>query len=235
MRKFFLLFTLLVATYGLTFAETAQSDYLKNVTHMKQSTIRIQGEKTIYFDPFMMTSEPHDADIVLVTHTHGDHFSIPDLKKVMKPNAILFIPADGVNQAKAEGITDVVAVVPNKEYSAQGFKFQTVPAYNTNKTFHPKENNWVGYICKINNVTYYMAGDTDLIPEMKSTKADVVFLPVGGTYTMTAKEAADAANIMHPAVAVPIHFADVVGTFQDAKDFVSLLDKKIQGVILKNQ
>ncbi len=235
MGKLLLLFTSALIFGGLVYAQIDGNAYLKNVTHLKQSTIRIQGEKTVYFDPFRMSSEPHDADIVFITHTHGDHFSIPDLKKVMKPDTTLFIPADGVDKAKAEGIQHVIAVAPNREFSNQGIKFETIPAYNTNKTFHPKENNWVGYICTINNITYYIAGDTDLIPEMKSIKADVIFLPVGGTYTMTAKEAADAANIIHPAVAVPVHFADVVGTFQDAKDFVSMLDKNIQGVILKNQ
>lgn len=222
-----------VLTLGCVLAEGDPGAYLQNVSHFKQSTVRIAGEKIVYFDPFMFTGEPHDADIVLITHTHGDHFSIPDLKKVIKSDTTLLITADGVDKAKEAGITDVVAVVPNRVYDVKGLKIGTVPAYNTNKAFHPRRNNWVGYLCKLNQVTYYMAGDTDLIPEMKDIDADVAFLPVGGTYTMTAQEAAAAANLIKPAVAVPIHFGDVVGTAQDARDFVALLEKPIQGAILK--
>jgi L-ascorbate metabolism protein UlaG (beta-lactamase superfamily) len=221
--------------FSLVMAQTDKIDSVKNVHHFYQSTILIQGEKTIYFDPVQVSDALNNADIVFVTHTHGDHFSIPDIKKVMKPDATLVIPADGVGPAKDGGIKNVVSVLPNQDYTVAGLKFQTVPAYNINKGFHPKQNNWVGYLVKINKVTYYMAGDTDLIPEMKNIKADVMFLPVGGTYTMTAKEAAEAANLMKPSVAVPIHFGDVVGSMQDAKDFVSLLDQDIQGIILKGK
>ena len=228
-------FTVLILSLGFSWvmSETDRSDLVKNVFHTYQSTILLRGEKTIYFDPVNVAGEPHDADIVFVTDTHGDHFSIPDIQKVLKPEGTLVVPVDGAGKAKAAGIKNVLTVLPNQKYEVSGLDFQTVPAYNTNKAYHPKESNWVGYICKINAVTYYMAGDTDLIPEMKDIQADVAFLPIGGTYTMTAKEAAAAANLIKPAVAVPIHFADVVGTLQDAKDFISLLDPSVKGVILK--
>jgi L-ascorbate metabolism protein UlaG (beta-lactamase superfamily) len=230
-----LMIVILISGVSLGAAQTDKGDWLKNVHHFYQSTILIQGEKTVYFDPVQVPDGLPKADVVFVTHTHGDHFSIPDIKKILKLGATLVIPADGVGPAKNGGIANVLSVVPNKEYTVAGVKFQTVPAYNLNKSFHPKQNNWVGYIVPINNVTYYMTGDTDLIPEMKNIKADVVFLPVGGTYTMTAREAAEAANTIKPAVAVPIHFGDVVGSIQDAKDFVSLLDKNILGIILKGK
>jgi L-ascorbate metabolism protein UlaG (beta-lactamase superfamily) len=236
MERFGLLMLIVLGCgVGLVTAQSGKLDLLKNVHHFYQSTLLIQGDKTVYFDPVKVPDGLSKADLVFVTHTHGDHFSLPDIKKIMKPGATLVIPADGVSPAQDGGIENVLAVVPNKEYTVAGLKFQTVPAYNINKSFHSKQNNWVGYIVKINNVTYYIAGDTDLIPEMKDIKADVVFLPVGGTYTMTAKEAAEAANLMKPSVAVPIHFGDVVGSLQDAKDFVSFLDKDIQGVILKGK
>lgn len=214
-------------------AETDRSDLVKNVFHTYQSTILIRGEKTVYFDPLAITDEPHDADVVFVTHTHGDHFDTDYIQRVLKPEGTLVIPADGAGKAKASGIKNVLTVVPNQKYQVSGLDFQTVPAYNTNKAYHPKVNNWVGYICRINGIAYYIAGDTDLIPEMKDIKADVVFLPVGGTFTMTAKEAAAAANLIKPAVAVPIHFRDIVGSLQDAKDFVSCLDPAVKGIILK--
>lgn len=228
-----LVISMMCVTSSFGNAKDQDSKMLVGVSHWKQSTVRIQAEKVIYFDPFRVNGTPHDADIVFVTHTHSDHFSIFDLKKVMKSDSVLVITTDGLEEAQKEGFNKVTPVVPNKSYTIAGINFTTTPAYNTNKSYHPKTNNWVGYIVQINNYKYYMAGDTDLIPEMKDIKADVAFLPVGGTYTMTATEAANAANIIKPKVAVPIHFGDVVGTIEDAKNFVALLDKQIDGVILK--
>lgn len=215
-------------------AGSTVKELLKGVSCFKQSGIKIEGEKTVYFDPYLIDGNPKDADIVFITHTHGDHFNISDIKKVMKKNATLVITEDGVSQAKKEGMKKVVAVKPGKSYEVNGIKFSTVAAYNTDKSFHTKESGWVGYIAALNNVKYYIAGDTDFTPEMKKVKADVVFLPVGGTYTMDAKEAAKAANAIKPKVAVPVHFGDVVGTTADARTFISLLDKKITGVVLKD-
>lgn len=220
-------------TEGGVFDITTSKGFMEGVSHFKQSTIRIKGEKTVYIDPFSVDGEPKDADIVFVTHTHRDHFSIADIKKVMKVGAILVITADGVESAKKEGLVNITEVMPNKEYTVDGVSFRTVPAYNTNKDFHKKSCNWVGYIINRDNTLYYHAGDTDIIPEMKDLDADVVFLPVGGTYTMDAGEAIDAANLIKPVTAVPIHFADVVGTVEDAQKFVNGLDDGIKGVILK--
>jgi len=227
--------TVLGSGFVLVSAETNKVDLLKHVHHYYQSTVLIQAEKTIYFDPVQLPEASPKADIIFVTHTHGDHFSIPDIQRVMKPGATLVIPPDGAGRAKDAGIQNVLTVVPDRTFNVAGVKFQTVPAYNLNKNFHPRQNNWVGYVVTLNQRSYYMAGDTDLIPEMKNIKADVVFLPVGGTYTMTAKEAAAAANLIKPAIAVPIHFGDIVGSMQDAKDFVAGLEKDIRGVILKEK
>ena len=114
----------------------------------------------------------------------------------------------------------------------QGIKFETIPAYNTNKTFHPKENGWVGYIIEIKGVRYYIAGDTDITEENRRVKCDVAFVPVGGTYTTDFKEAAQLINEIQPKIAVPIHYGSVVGTKQDAIDFIKLLNPTINGVIL---
>jgi L-ascorbate metabolism protein UlaG (beta-lactamase superfamily) len=238
MRKMYLpiiALTVLGSGFVLVSAETNKTDLLKHVHHFYQSTVLIQAEKTIYFDPVQLPEGSVKADIIFVTHTHGDHFSIPDIQKVMKPSTTLVIPPDGSVQAQEAGIQNVLAVVPNQTYNVAGVKFQTVPAYNLNKNFHPRQNNWLGYVVTLNQRNYYMAGDTDLIPEMKNIKADVVFLPVGGTYTMTAKEAVTAANLIKPAIAVPIHFGDIVGSIQDAKDFVAGLEQDIRGVILKGK
>ena len=104
-----------------------------------------------------------------------------------------------------------------------------------NKKFHPKENNWVGYIITIDEVRYYIAGDTDITEENKKVKCDVAFVPVGGTYTMDFKEAAQLINIIKPKFAIPVHYGSVVGSKQDATDFIKLLYPTIKGIILINQ
>lgn len=207
---------------------------LNGVSHMKQSTVKIAAGKTVYFDPFNITGEPKDADYVFISHTHGDHFSPQDIKKVMKGTTKIIITEDGVETLVKEGFRNILTVVPSESYTINGMSFQTVPAYNLNKDFHKKDSNWVGYILNINNTIYYFAGDTDFIPEMKDMNVDVAFLPVGGTYTLTAAEAAEAAIAIKPLVAVPIHFADVVGTVEDANTFVDLLeDTNIKGIMIK--
>ena len=122
--------------------------------------------------------------------------------------------------------------VEDKNYMVQGIKFETISAYNTNKTFHPKENGWVGYIIIINGIRYYIAGDTDITEENKQVKCDVAFVPVGGTYTMDFKEAANLINEIKPKIAIPIHYGSIVGTEQDAIDFIRLLHPEIKGIIL---
>ena len=115
-----------------------------------------------------------------------------------------------------------------------GIKFETVPAYNINKPFHPKENGWVGYIIEIKGIRYYIAGDTDITEENKDVECDVAFVPVGGTYTIDFKEAAQLINSIKPKIAVPTHYGSVVGTKRDATDFIKLLHPTIKGIILMN-
>lgn len=204
---------------------------MKNAKHLRHATVRLEaGSKVIYVDPYLIDEEKQDADIIFVTHTHYDHFSMEDIKKIMKKDTVLVITEDGVEAAREGGITNIVSVVPGKSYNVEGIGFKTIPSYNINKKFHPKSSKWVGYIINANNLDYYIAGDTDLIPEMKDIKADVVFLPVGGTYTMTSNEAVEAANIINPDIAVPIHYTEVVGTEEDALNFIKGLNTSIKGV-----
>jgi len=126
----------------------------------------------------------------------------------------------------------VIKVEPEREYVVEDIPFETISAYNINKRFHPKEQAWVGYNITANGVRYYIAGDTDAIPEMNRIQTDVAFLPVGGTYTMDAKEAAEAASVIKPKIAVPIHYGEVVGSLEDARNFVNWLQPGIQGIII---
>lgn len=229
-----LVITNIIPAANILAATKTTEDYLKGVSCYKQSTIRIEGKKTIYFDPYAIEGSPKDGDIVFITHTHGDHFSASEIKKVLKKGGTLVITADGVDQAKKDGFKKIVSVKPAKTYKVEGISFKTIAAYNTNKDFHKKDSQWVGYNVTMDSKVYYISGDTDTTAELKKVKADVIFLPVGGTYTMDAKEAAEAANIIKPKVALPVHFGDVVGTTEDARKFISLLDKKVKGVVLKN-
>ena len=163
--------------------------------------------------------------------------STKDIDKVINENTIIIIPEELLTKLLRRGINKnaVITVESNKEYMVQGIKFETIPAYNTNKTFHPKENDWVGYIITLDGIRYYIAGDTDITEENRKVKCDVAFVPVGGTYTMDFKEAAQLINEIQPKIAVPIHYGSVVGTKQDATDFIKLLNPSIKGIILMKQ
>ena len=207
---------------------------LENIEVLYHSSIRISKEKTIYIDPYKIEKNYNDADLVFITHNHYDHYSEEDIDKVIKSETVFVAPESLLDALLNKGIKNnyIITVEPNRRYTAKEIKFETVPAYNINKKFHPKENNWVGYIIEINRIRYYVAGDTDITDENKNIKCDVAFLPVGGTYTMNYKEAASLANILKPKIAVPIHYGSVVGTMQDAQDFIELLDKDIKGISL---
>ncbi len=210
---------------------------LENIEVLYHSSIRINKEKTIYIDPFKIDRNYNDADIVFITHDHYDHYSEEDIDKVINENTIIIIPEELLTKLLRKGINKnaVITVESNKEYMVQGIKFETIPAYNTNKAFHPKENDWVGYIITLDGIRYYIAGDTDITEENRKVKCDVAFVPVGGTYTMDFKEAAQLINEIQPKIAVPIHYGSVVGTKQDATDFIKLLNPSIKGIILMKQ
>lgn len=207
---------------------------LENIEVLYHSSIRMSKNKIIYIDPFKIDKNYNDADIVFITHDHYDHYSEEDIDKVINENTTIIVPEELLTKILRKGINKnaVVTIEPNKEYMVQGIKFETIPAYNTNKTFHPKENDWVGYIITLDGIRYYIAGDTDITEENRKVKCDVAFVPVGGTYTMDFKEAAQLINEIQPKIAVPIHYGSVVGTKQDATDFIKLLHPSIKGIIL---
>lgn len=207
---------------------------LENIEVLCHSSIRINKEKVIYIDLFKINKNYNDADIIFITHDHYDHYSEEDIDKVIKEDTTIVISKDLLKKLLKKGINKnaIIVAEPNKEYETQGINFNTIPAYNINKKFHPKENNWLGYIITINNVKYYVAGDTDITDENRKVKCDVAFVPVGGTYTMDFKEAAQLINEIKPKIAVPIHYGSIVGTEQDARNFINLLNSEIKGVIL---
>ena len=199
------------------------------------SAIRIVADnKIIYIDPFGIEKEENDADYICITHSHYDHFSPEDILKVKNENTIIVITEDIYVNVLKLGFKEnrVVIVEPNKKYKINNLMLETVSAYNVNKTFHPKENGWVGYILNFDCERIYIAGDTDITPENLNVKCDLAFVPVGGTYTMDYAEAAKLVNAIMPTIAVPIHYGKIVGTKEDAKNFKCLLDRKIDCKIM---
>lgn len=211
----FLVFFLGFSSISSSLEERVQK-ILNSIKWYGHATVMIKREKTIYFDPFELPAGAEKADIILITHEHYDHFSPDDIRKIQKENTVVISTPDVIAKVKGEKRE----VSPGKEIEVYGIKIRAVPAYNVDKKFHPKEKKWVGYIVEVEGVTVYHAGDTDFIPEMKNLgKIDIAFLPVGGTYTMNAKEAAEAANTISPAVAIPMHWGSIVGSESDAEIF----------------
>lgn len=194
------------------------SKMLENLNWLGHASFKITGEKIIYIDPYQLKEESEKADIILITHSHFDHCSPLDVEKIQKSNTVIVATPD----CKSSLSGNIKTVKQGDKITIGGINIETVPAYNINKRYHSKSNNWVGYIVTVNGKRIYHAGDTDKIPVMADIKADIALLPVGGTYTMTAEEAADAANLIKPKLAVPMHFGSVVGSKSDAERFKNL-------------
>ena len=190
------------------------------------SSIRITANKTIYFDPFKIEEECHDADIIFITHDHYDHFSIEDIKKIEKNDTVYVIPECMYNMLGGE---NVIVVEPGEKTIVEGFETFVVPAYNKLKPFHPKMKGYVGYNVLIEGKRVYVAGDTDMNEDNRKLKCDIALVPVGGKYTMDYKQAAELVNLIKPEIAIPTHYGDIVGDKNDGEKFIGLLDPEIKG------
>ncbi len=175
-----------------------------------RSSIKITGTKTIYFDPLDIEGMPCDADMVFITHEHYDHFSPEDIKKVLKKNTQIIVPLGMIDfvMEKMHPLQSIQGILPWQTENYIGVKCQGIPAYNIDKQFHPKKNNWLGYLVELDGKTYYVMGDTDATPEAAKVNAEVVFIPIGGKYTMDAAQAAGFINENQPKLVIPIHYGD---------------------------
>ena len=194
---------------------------LNAITINSHSSIRVAAPDwpVIYVDPFHFTEEPHDADIILVTHSHFDHFSEADIERVRKDDTIFVMPMEMflTEDEKIRGALDRLAfsdafgMEPNKAIEVLGVLIESVPSYNVNKPNHPKKNGWLGYLLTVDDTHIYIAGDTDINDDVKAVCCDIAMIPAGGTYTTDAKEAAELVNEIGPEVAIPTHYGDIVG------------------------
>lgn len=204
---------------------------LENIRVNTQSSIRIAApEGIVYLDPLEIGDAPHDADVVLITHNHGDHFSPSDIRKIAGADTVLVVPQKMEKQAQElrDAVGSVVTVRPGQALTVKGLALETVPAYNNIKPFHPQSAGWVGYILITDGIRIYAAGDTDATKDNRQVRCDIAMVPIGGTFTMNAKKAAELMNEIRPAVAIPIHYGSIVGSAADAETFARLIDPEIR-------
>jgi L-ascorbate metabolism protein UlaG (beta-lactamase superfamily) len=190
------------------------------------------GGIKIYIDPYMI-KEKDLSNFIFITHSHYDHLSFDDIKKVSNRDTLIYAPYDCIPKLSDAGFTRIRSVAPGDSEDLGEFKFEAVHAYNVKKTsYHPRANKWVGYIFEIEGKRIYHSGDTERIPEMKNIKCDIAMLPLGQTYTMNSvEEAAEAARDVKAKIAIPIHYGLYEGTEEDALKFRELLKDNIEVVI----
>ena len=189
-----------------------------------QSSIKIKLTKIVYFDPYKIEKNMNDADIIFITHNHYDHMDIDSIEKVKNNNTIIVAPKSMEEAIRKINFKDYIFLNPNEHINIDDLSIKTIPAYNISKSFHPRENNWLGYIVTYKNISYYVAGDTDKTDESEMVKCDIAFIPIGGHFTMDVKEAAELIRIINPKIIVPIHYGSIIGTPEDGKKLIKALE-----------
>ena len=183
-----------------------------NIIVNTQSSIKIYLDKIIYFDPFKIEEEVHDADYIFITHNHYDHFDMSSINNVKNNNTVVIAPKTMQEEIKQIKFKEYYFLNPYEEFTINNIYIKTIPAYNNNKPFHPKGNNWLGYIISYNDISYFIAGDTDKTKDNENVKCDIALIPIGGYYTMDVKESAQLLRIINPKVVIPTHYGSIVGS-----------------------
>ena len=209
---------------------------LENVRVFTQSAIRLEGAHgtVIYFDPFALTDAEaaHDADYVLITHAHYDHFSPEDYARVAGKKTVVVAPASLADEVAGLGATAVHLMAAGEKIELPGLCVEAIPAYNVEPErlgMHPQGNGWLGYVVTLDGepMRYYVSGDTDQNPDNETVSCDVVLVPIGGTYTCDPRQAAAFVNALRPAAVVPTHYGSIVGTYDDFDAFAAEVDPTI--------
>lgn len=202
----------------------------ENIRVLTHSSIKIKGTRVVYADPFQIEEASHDADYILITHDHYDHFSPEDIAKILKEDTLLVVPEKMKGQAEKETALkrEIVTIKPGEEKELDGIRIEAVAAYNKMKPFHPRAKEWVGYLITLDGSRIYVAGDTDITEENQKVVCDIAMVPIGGTYTMDARKAAKLVNIIKPGIAIPTHYGSIVGKKSDEEVFRENVDKEIK-------
>ncbi len=196
---------------------------LDRITVFEHSAVCIRSDRIIYFDPFHIPGEPHDADIIFITHDHYDHFSPEDIAKTANDSTVFAAPASMKKSFAGAGISDsrITYFAPGESGSVRGLEVTAVAAYNIMKPFHPKSKGWLGYVVTVEGTRVYVCGDTANTPEAQAVRCDIICVPIGGVYTMNAKSASELVRAIRPSAAIPIHYGSIVGKPADADEFES--------------
>ncbi len=191
-----------------------------------------QKNYVIYCDPFHLHETPADADLILVTHAHYDHYSVEDIAKVRKKDTEAVYPASMQGETADSGIEETADhfLHWNERFDFHGIRISAIPAYNPNKRFHPAVQQWIGYLLDDGTRRIYIAGDTDMTPEAEAVRCDIALLPIGGTYTMDAHEAAMLTGRIRPEVVIPTHYGSVAGVKSDEEVFRADVAKTVAEV-----
>jgi L-ascorbate metabolism protein UlaG (beta-lactamase superfamily) len=184
------------------------------IVWLGHASFRIEHNgRTIFIDPWKLKGATK-ADLILITHSHMDHFSEEDIGKIAKKGTVIIGPSDVKPKLGA------INLKPGDAKDLGWVMVEAHRAYNPLKQFHPRTNDWLGYVIDLAGYRIYHCGDTDIIPEMKLIRSiDVALIPVGGTYTMDPIEAAKAVAIFKPKLAIPMHWGDIIGDRTSADAF----------------
>ncbi|HEY6536885.1 MAG TPA: MBL fold metallo-hydrolase [Candidatus Nitrosocosmicus sp.] len=187
------------------------------------------NNKIIYIDPFKLVQKYHnknDADILCISHNHFDHLNVQDINNIINVNTKLICSQECTKVLKENySKNEIIPLKPGESLDFENIKIEATRAYNTNKEYHPKEDNKIGFVLHMDKLKIYHAGDTDLIPEMNDIDADIALVPVSGTYVMNYEEAAKAINdhIKPKKMAIPMHYNSIVGSTKDADEFCNMV------------
>lgn len=204
---------------------------LDRIEVIEQNCIRIGGERVIYTDPLGIKGAPHDADVILFTHPHFDHFSPRDVKKLLKDDTVLAAPKSMAALCGLLTGRKVIPLLPDQSAELCGVPIKTVIAYNKMKPFHPKLMKWLGYIITIDETDIYISGDTDMTEESSRVSCDIAMLPVGGFYTVDPEQAAQLAREIAPHTAIPVHYGKLLGGEDAPERFKKALGDEVEAEI----